>query len=48
MKTIVEFYFSGTSSFLGWREYDLLFDIDIVNLLLKNKWGEIEGLMLLL
>ena len=33
--------------FPGRREYDLLFDVDIVNLLLKNNEAETEGLMLM-
>ena len=31
---------SGSRSFSRWEEYDLLFDIDIVNLLLKKNGGE--------
>ena len=33
--------------FPGRGEYDLLFDVDIVNLLLKNDEAKAEGLMLM-
>ena len=34
-------------SFLRWGEFNLLFNVDIVNLPLKNNGGETESLMLL-
>ena len=42
-----EFQSRGLRSFPGRGEYDLLFDDDIVNLLLKSNGGETEGLILL-
>ena len=36
----------GLKLFPGREEYDLLFDVDIVNLLLKSNGGEAEYLML--
>ena len=42
-----EFHCSDSSSFPEWGEFNLLFDVDIVNLPLKNNGGETEGLMIL-
>ena len=42
----LDFQSSDPSLFPGWGEYDLLFDVDIVSLLLKNNGRETEGLML--
>ena len=43
----LEFQSNDSNLFPGWGEYDLLFDLDIVNLRLKNNGGETEDLMLL-
>ena len=40
----LEFQSSSPTSFSGWRENKLLFDVDIVNLLLKNNGAEAKGL----
>ena len=44
-----DFHSSNGRSFPGRREYNLLFNVDIVSLLLKKQWGEgeTEGLNLL-
>ena len=44
-----EFQFNGLTSIPGRGEYDLLFNVDAVNLQLKNNRGgrETEGLILL-
>ena len=41
------FFGSNPSSFPGRGEYNLFFNVDIVNLLLKNNGGKTEGFILL-
>ena len=42
-----DFQWSNQSLFPEWGALSLLFDVDIVNLPLKNNEGDTEGLMLL-
>ena len=41
-----EFQSSGQSFFPGWGEFDLLFNVDILNPLFKNNGRETKGLVL--
>ena len=42
-----DFQWSNQSLFPEWGAFSLLFDVDLVNLPLKNNEGDTEGLMLL-